>query len=715
MKKINLLILSCILSFSSVTADEGMWLPMLVERLNYVDMQKEGLQLTPEELYSINNSSLKDAIVRLGRGFCTGEMISDQGLMLTNHHCGFGAIQSLSTEDKNYLDDGFWAMDRKDEKPAGFPVSFLKRMEDISNQINTELNESMSENERTEKINELSTTIKEIAIGETSLTAEVKSFFNGNEFYLFLYQTFDDVRLVGAPPESIGKFGGDTDNWMWPRHTGDFSLFRVYANNNNEPAPYSEDNIPYKPDHHLPVSLNGVSQGDFTMVFGYPGSTNRYLTSPGIKYELETRQPTYVKLRRLVLDIYEDEMGKDSGVRLKYASKHAGISNYWKYFKGQSEGLKRLKVYERKKSTEDDLEKWISNDAKRQKEYNGVLDGFETGYTNLTDINKIRLYLNEAIFRIEAINYAYNFTGLKRALVEENQEAIKKEQDNLLKSLDGDFKNYDKTIDQRIFTAMIRAYSLDIPKKDQADGFKKLVAKYGNDFEKMATSVYAKTVFSDKEKARKMIEAPSVKKLEKDPIYAILKSVFNHYLENVKPKIEKETESLTRSERLFVKGLREMNSDIVYAPDANSTMRVSYGQVENYFPKDAVTFNNITTANGILQKEDPNNIEFIVPAKLKELIRKKDYGQYADANGELIVNFITNNDITGGNSGSPIINGKGELIGTAFDGNWESMSGDIAFETTLQRTIGVDIRYVLFIIDKFAGASHLVEEMTLVK
>ena len=340
MRKISIFILSCILSFSSVIADEGMWLPMLVERLNYVDMQKEGLQLTPEELYSINNSSLKDAIVRLGRGFCTGEMISDQGLMLTNHHCGFDAIQSLSSENKNYLDDGFWAMERKDEIPAGFSVSFLKKMEDVSDQINAELNESMSENERTEKINELSNSIKEIAIGESSLNAEVKSFFNGNEFYLFLYQTFDDVRLVGAPPESIGKFGGDTDNWMWPRHTGDFSMFRIYANKKNEPASFSKDNIPYKPDHHLPISLNGVDQGDFAMFFGYPGSTNRYLTSPGIKYELETRQPTYVKLRRQVLDIYEDEMSKNPGVRLKYASKHANISNYWKYFKGQSEGLK---------------------------------------------------------------------------------------------------------------------------------------------------------------------------------------------------------------------------------------------------------------------------------------------------------------------------------------------------------------------------------------
>ena len=333
----------------------------------------------------------------------------------------------------------------------------------------------------------------------------------------------------------------------------------------------------------------------------------------------------------------------------------------------------------------------------------------------MTEVNKIRLYLNEAIFRIEAINYAYNFKGLKMALEEDDKEAIKKEQDELLKSLDDDFKDYDKTIDQRIFAAMIKAYSNDIPKNKQANEFKKLVGKYGNDFDKMASSVYAKTIFAEKEKVKKMIESPNVKALEKDPIYAILKSVLNHYLDNVKPKIEMETESLTRSERLFIKGLREKNKDKVYAPDANSTMRVSYGKVENYFPREAVTYNHIATAKGIMEKENPNDLEFIVPPKLQRLINNKDYGQYADDNGELIVNFITNNDITGGNSGSPIINGKGQLIGTAFDGNWESMSGDIAFETKLQRTIGVDIRYVLLIIDKFAGASHLVEEMTLVK
>ncbi|MDP4680622.1 MAG: S46 family peptidase, partial [Cyclobacteriaceae bacterium] len=519
MKRLLLVTISCLFLSSSLKADEGMWLPMLVERLNYVDMQKEGLQLTAEELYSINSSSLKDAIVRLGPGFCTGEMISDQGLMLTNHHCGYDAIQSLSSEKDNYLDNGFWAMNKQEEKQAGFSVSFLLRMEDVSSQICAELNEDMSPEERTKKIHELSDEIQKNAVGETSNTAEVKIFYNGNEFYLFVYENFEDVRLVGAPPESIGKFGGDTDNWMWPRHTGDFSIFRIYANEKNEPAPYSENNVPYKPRHYLPISLKGVGQGDFSMVYGYPGSTNRYLSSAGIKYELDIRQPTYVKLRRIALDIYEEEMKKNDGIRLKYSSKHAGISNYWKYFKGQSEGLKRLEVYERKKASELVMADWIRMDQERNKTYDSVLDGFDEGYANLNEVKKIGLYINEAIFRIEAISYAYNFTGFKRALVENNNENLEKEREDLLKNLDENFKDYDKVIDQKIFAAMIEAYSKDIPIKDQASEFKKIVANYRNDFDKMAASVYSKTLFADKEKIRSMINSPNLKKIEKDPIY----------------------------------------------------------------------------------------------------------------------------------------------------------------------------------------------------
>jgi len=716
MKKIVLLIASFMLAFAPVRADEGMWLPMFVKRLNYADMQKQGLKLTAEEIYSVNNSSLKDAIVRLGRGFCTGEMISDQGLMLTNHHCGFGVIQQHSTEEHNYLDDGFWAMKKEDELPAGFSVSFLVNMKDVTEAISSELNEEMSLDERRKTIKMISDSLEKQEKGDSDYDVVVKSFFNGNQFFLFVYETYQDVRLVGAPPSSVGKYGGDTDNWMWPRHTGDFTLFRVYADKDNKPAAYSEDNVPYKPKHHLPVSLKGVNQGDFSMIFGYPGSTDRFLTSAGITYELETRQPSYVKLRRKVLDIYEDEMAKDEGTRIAYASKHASISNYWKYFKGQSAGLKRLKVYDKKKAQEDAFQKWVDEDDSRKELYAGVLEGFDKGYSELKDVNRLRIYLNEAIFRIEAIAYSRRFSKLKGLMEadDKDQEAIDKEVEKLKNGHDH-YKDYSKAIDQRVFAAMMEVYHKDIPSESQPAKVKEMINSYKGDYNKMAADVFAKTIFADKEATANFLKAPKAKTIDKDPIYTIMNEVLNHYYEEVRPTIGEKEDMLARSERLFVKGWLEMNKDKSIAPDANSTMRVTYGKVGDYVPRDAVKYSHITTANGILEKEDPNNHEFVVPEKLKSLIEAKDYGQYADENGELIVNFITNNDITGGNSGSPMINGNGELIGTAFDGNWEAMSGDIAFETELQRTIGVDIRYTLFIIDKYAGAKHLIDEMTIVK
>jgi hypothetical protein len=736
MKKISILIAGFLLAFAPVKADEGMWLPMFVKRLNYVDMQKQGLQLTPEEIYSVNNSSLKDAIVRLGRGFCTGEIISDQGLMLTNHHCGFGVIQENSTEEHNYLDDGFWAMKKEDELPAGFSVSFLVRMEDVSKSVNALLDEDMSLEDRAKAIKQISDSLEAAAVGESDYTANVKSFYNGNEFYLFVYETFQDVRLVGAPPSSVGKYGGDTDNWMWPRHTGDFTMFRVYADKDNKPAEYSKDNKPYTPKHSLPISLKGVEPGDFSMIFGYPGSTDRYLTSEGINYELEVRQPASVKLRRQVLDAYQEGMDMSEKTRIQYASKFAGVANYWKYFIGQQAGLKRLKVYDKKKGQEDALVAWIEKDEDRKKLYAGVIDGFKTGYDNMKEANRVRVYLNEAIFRTEAIAYSFQFSGLKSSYdaldekpakddertkeqmaeeTEKTAEQIEKTITRLKGGIDGHFKDYDMAIDRDVFAAMMKDYSNDIPKENQPESFKKMIGKFKGDFNKMASSMYAKSIFGNKAKVEAFLEKPSAKVLAKDPIYMVQSSIIGHFRSDILPIIRKENEGLQRSERLFVKGLREMNSDKVYAPDANSTMRFTYGQVGGYEPKDGATYSHITTAQGILEKEDPTNPEFVVPAKLKKLIQDKDYGQYADKSGELVINFIANNDITGGNSGSPMINGNGELIGTAFDGNWEAMSGDIAFETEFQRTIGVDIRYTLFIIDKYAGAGHLIDEMKLVK
>ena len=715
MKRISLILVAVLLASIPVKADEGMWLPMFIKRLNYVDMQKQGLKLTAEEIYSVNESSLKDAIVRMGRGFCTGEMISDQGLLLTNHHCGFSVIQQYSSEENNYLDDGFWAMDKSEELPAGFSVSFLKRMEDVSNEINPFLNEEMSYEERMMKIKQISDSLQSAAVEGTQYEAEVKSFYNGNEFYMFIYEIFPDVRWVGSPPTSIGKFGGDTDNWMWPRHTGDFTLFRVYANKDNEPAPYSEENVPYKPAHHLPISLKGINEGDFAMIFGYPGGTDRFLTSPGVSYELETRQPAYVKLRRQVLDIYEDEMRQDEGVRIKYASKHASISNYWKYFKGQSAGLKRLNVYEKKKAIEDSLADWINQTDNRKERYSSVLEGLQTGYSQKADLALVTIYLNEAVFRTEAVAYSFQFSELKRALEAENDTLVNQTVEQLKAGLDEHYKDYVKSIDKQVFAAMMKAYSEDIPKEYQPEEFKKIVAKFKGDFNKMADQYFAKTSFADKQSTLDLLNKPKAKSIDKDPLYNIMKILYNDYLKNIRPQLAEISKSMSKSERLFVKALREMNPEQVYAPDANSTMRVTYGKVLGYDPYDGAHYYHYTTAEGILEKEDNTDPEFVVPEKLNDLIVDKDFSIFANEKGELPVNFITNNDITGGNSGSPIINGNGELIGSAFDGNWEAMSGDIAFEHDLQRCIGVDIRYVLFIIEKYANASHLIKEMTLVR
>ena len=691
------------------SADEGMWLPMF---LNYEDMQKKGLKLTPEQIYDINNSSLKDAIVRLGRGFCTGEMISSQGLMLTNHHCGYSVVQQKSTEKNNYLKDGFWAMKKSDELPAGFSVSFLNRMEDVTKKINAELNSDMTESERYAKISEVKSGLEKEASEDGKYEVQIKSFYKGNEFYMFIYETFNDVRLVGAPPSSIGKFGGDTDNWMWPRHTGDFTMFRVYADKDNNPADYSEDNIPYTPKHHLPISLNGVEKGDYAMIFGYPGSTDRYLTSYGVKLAIEKDQPARVKLRRKKLDLYEEGQNKSEKVKIQYAAKHAQVSNYWKYFIGQTKGLKRLKVYEKKKAQEDAFMAWVNKNTKRKEKYGNVMNLYAEGYKELDNLQLAQTYIGEAFFGIEILRFSYGFVSLSSVLgTEKEKEAVA----GLKPRIESHFKDYNEEIDKNVFAAMIKAYSEDLPKDQQAQYIKDLVKKYKNDYAKLAEMVFKKSVFSTQEKLNAFLEKPSAKKLEKDPAMKIFSEGLNYYRATLGPKFQAIDDKLSTAARLYVAGLREMNPDKAYFPDANSTMRVTYGTVGDYYPADAMHYDYFTTMDGIMEKEDPSNPEFIVEPKLKELYKKKDYGQYADKNGDMTVCFISNNDITGGNSGSPVINAKGELIGTAFDGNWEAMSGDIAFEDELQRTISVDIRYTLFIIDKFAGAGHLVEEMTIVK
>lgn len=704
-------------------AGEGMWLPMLIKKMNYQDMQKQGLKLTCEEIYDINNSSIKDAVVGLGQpqwqaqfNFCTGEIISSKGLFLTNHHCGLSAIQSLSTTEKNFVDDGYWAMSPEEEIKAGFSVSILQSMDDVTSIVLEGIDYSTSEEERGKLVHARMDSLKKAAEKNDSLiTAVVKDFFNGNEYYIFHYKVFNDVRFVGAPPASIGKYGGDTDNWMWPRHTGDFSIFRIYADKNNNPADYSEDNVPYTPKHYLPISLKGVEKGDYAMIFGFPGSTDRFLTSYGVKLATDVDQPARVKIRRKKLDLYEEGMERDEATRLKYTAKRAQVSNYWKYFIGQTAGLKALKVYEKKKAQEDAFELWASKNDDMGV-FANVISDYKSGYAEMSKYQLAGTYLSEAMYGVEILRYSRSFASLEKALSEEevDNSKISSITASLSVAAKDYFKDYDAGIDQKVLAAMVELYHEDLSESQQPTYLIDLVDKSKHDFNKLAANVFKKSIFVSEERVNEFLANPSLKKLQSDPAFVLISAVRNKYNEEVVPLMTPASEKIDIAGRLYIDGLRKQHSEKIYYPDANSTMRITYGQVQDYYPKDAVYYNYITTLTGVMEKEDPSNPEFIVPERLKELYEKKDYGRYGK-DGKLVVNFISSNDITGGNSGSPVINGNGELIGTAFDGNWEAMSGDIAFEPELQRTISQDIRYTLFIIDKYAGAGYLLKEMTIVE
>ncbi len=722
MKKIAILLLSVFtLSNIQVRADEGMWLPLLIKRLNHVDMQKHGLQLTAEEIYSVNHSSIKDAIVALGGGFCTGEIISSQGLMLTNHHCGYDAIQKFSTPENDILVNGFWAKTKADEKPADFGVWFLERMDDVTARVLAGVTDNMSENERAALVEKNKQKILKEE-GE-DFTIKIKSFFHGNEFYMFKYNVFNDVRLVGNPPESVGKFGGDTDNWMWPRHTGDFSMFRIYAGKDNKPADYSADNVPYSPKHHLPISLKGVKENDFAMILGYPGSTDRFLTSYGVQEAVSLEQPARVKIRRMKLDIMEEGMNADPAVRLQYASKHAGVANYWKYYLGQSTQLVNNNVYEKKKTIEDKFYAWARKDKDRAAKYGNALALIEDYYKGGKDLVLPSVYFEEAIYQGPEI-FGFMFANfgmtspMSSAMTSDDETKLTEAKKSVLKDLDATFKDYNAAIDQKLLGEMLTMYYNDVDKEYHPAVLTEIHDKYKGDFHKFAAKYFKKSGFTSKEKVVAYMAKFKTKKFKKDLVYRLSTEFIQMYVQKIMMPAQMHISKYDQGMRLFVDGLRKMNPGKTYASDANSTMRLTYGNVLPYSGKDAINYDFKTTLRGVMEKEvitTNKTHEFYVEKRLKELYKNKDYGQYANEDGTMPCGFLTNNDITGGNSGSPVINGKGELIGTAFDGNWEAMSGDIYFEPNLQRTISVDIRYTLFIIDKFAGAKHIVDEMTLVK
>ncbi len=711
-KTILSLMLGIFVLTPALHADEGMWMLMFLDK-NAKDMQKKGAKLSAKDIYDINNASLKDAIIQFGRG-CTGEIISKEGLVLTNHHCGYGQIQAHSTVEHDYLTNGFWAYSKAEELPnPGLTAKFLVRMEDVTARISKELNKNMTESDRKKKIEEVSKTIKEEAIKGTNYTADVATMFDGNEFYLFIYEIYEDVRLVGAPPSSIGKFGADSDNWMWPRQTGDFSLFRIYMSPDGKPAKYSKDNVPFKPKKYLSVSTSGIKENDFVMIMGYPGTTDRFLTSYGVEMALDIKNPSIVKAREAKLGVMRKHMDADAAVRIQYASKYAQTANYWKYFIGQSKGLRNLDVYGKKKDLENSFGTWVNADPARQAEYGTALKDIQEAYSKIGKTEYFRWYFMECIARgPEILSTARQFTSLAAEL-KKGGDKTNSIIESLKTSLDATFKDYDMSLDQDMLATCMDVFFRNVPMQYQPEAFMDMSFKNSYDFKKIASDVFSKSIFGDQKKIDAFLKNPTADAIEKDPAFELQKIFFDKYFA-INTGLQDANDQLARGNRVFVKGIREMEKSKFFAPNANSTMRLTYGSVLNYRPSDGVLYENYTTLKGVMEKEDSTNWEFVVPAKLKELYKNKDFGPYG-VNGVMPVNFIANTDITGGNSGSPMLNAKGHLIGCAFDGNWEAMSGDIAFEPDLQRTIGVDIRYVLFIIDKYAGAKNIINELTLVK
>lgn len=709
-----LLILASSLGFKA-RADEGMWLLPLLEKLNMGKMTELGLKLSAEDIYSINKVCLKDAIVIFGGG-CTGEIVSSQGLILTNHHCGYGSIQAHSSVDHDYLRDGFWAKTKEEElSNPNLSVTFLVRIEDVTNQVLANVKQGMSETDRTAAITEARQSIEKKATEGNNYRAQVGSFYGGNYFYLLVYERYNDVRLVGAPPSSIGKFGSDTDNWEWPRHTVDFSVFRVYTAPDGKPASYSKENIPLKPKRYLSVSLKDLNKGDFAMILGYPGRTNRYMTSYEVNEQLQIVHPDRIKIRGIKQDIWMKDMQADQKINIQYSAKYFGSSNYWKYSIGQKRGLENLNVKAKKEELENQFNKWVVETPERKAKYGDALNMIKTAIEGRAESYNALQYLNECMQGCELFGLYRNSTGLITALKAKDNQKVS-ELVAQLKSNSSDFyKDYNASTDNKSMKAMLTLYRKDVPAKFHPDFFVNVVdKKFKGNIDKFVDDLFAKSIFSSETKVNAFLNKPVLKTLENDPVILTTASIYKMGGELSKGNSQFDA-SLTTGKRLWIAALMEMVPEKTLYPDANSTMRLSYGTVQDYDPRDAVTYKYFTTMKGVVEKYKPGDYEFDLPKRLLELYNKKEYGRYASPKGYMPVCFLTTNDITGGNSGSPVMNANGELIGLAFDGNWESMSGDIAYEPELQRTIVVDIRCVLWVMDIYAGAKNLVDEMTIVQ
>ena len=703
------------------SADEGMWLLSLIGK-NYADMQKAGFKLTAEDIYSINQNCIKDAIVGLGNEgspfwhFCTGEIISDQGLMSTNHHCGYGKLQEHSTVGHDYLRDGFWAYSKDQELPnPGLTASILVRMEDVTDQVKAALSDDMSESERARAIKEVSDRIAKKAVEGTIYDAQVKPMFNGNQFFLFVHVIYKDVRLVGAPPSSMGKFGGDTDNWSWPRHTCDFSMFRIYTGPDGNPAEYSDANIPLKPKHHLPVSNRELKDGDFAMVMGFPGTTDHFLTSYGLEETMNITNKLRYEIRTVKINILREEMAASQETKIKYASKYASCSNYWKYSNEQNKALKNLNTMGVKKDIERTYNAWAQG---KDPKYAEALPLIKKGYAARAPYMSAISYLSEGLLQGPELLLQGFRVGRTLEVYSDPKFADKKDMINESINTDAEefYKDYNEATEKRLMAALMEYVYRNMEMQFMPQFLVDADKKYKGNFEKYVDDMFAKSVFANKEAFSKFMQKPDMKKLAKDPVYLAGKGAYEKYME-VRSMIPKETsDGLQRGIRNFTDGILQINKNTkLMSPDANSTIRLTYGNVKAYEPRDAVAYSYYTTLKGVIEKEDPTNSEFIVPERPKNLYNAKDFGPYANSKGELVTCFVTNNDITGGNSGSPVMDAEGNLIGLAFDGNSEAMSGDIDFEENLQRCICLDSRYFLWVIDKYAGAKNLIDEMTIVK
>lgn len=719
--KRNLLILiflSHVLFLPSLRADEGMWIPILIEKYNIRIMQEKGFRLSAEDIYSVNKACMKDAIVRFGGG-CTGELISEEGLLITNHHCGRGQIQEHSSLEHDYITNGFWAMSRSEELPnPRLSVTFLRYMEDVTGKVLDGVNEDMEAAKREEIIAKNIAEVRKNAIKGNGYNAIVTPFYMGNQYFLILNETFNDVRLVGAPPSAIGNFGGETDNWVWPRHTGDFSLFRIYADKNNKPAGYSTGNVPYKPLYYFPISLKGVKEGDFTMVFGYPGTTSEYAPS----YYIEMMK-NYVNPRRIAIwtkriEIMEAAMASDPLIRIQYYTKKAGIANGWKRSIGEIQGLDKMNVIEKKEEYEARFKKWVSEDNSRIAKYGNILPSYKELYTSLKDYYFVNSYTNDVFNGAEVIGQARGIKTLADLFEQDGKESdIQAAKERLITGAKNFYKNYNSQTDKELFVLVMKMYGENMDQKWLIPEYIKLKATCKGDFQSFADKVWEKSVFTNEARYISFVNGftmSSVTKLKKDPFYLLGLDAIDFIAGNVRNELMRLNSEVQNLNRRYMAALMEFDKERVFYPDANSTLRVAYGQVKGYRSRDAVYFTHYTTLHGIMEKDNPGIYDYDVPDRLKELYKNRDFGRYTQ-DGEIPVCFIADNHTTGGNSGSPVINAEGHLIGINFDRAWEGVASDMAFNPEQSRNISLDIRYALFLIDKFAGAGYLLNEMKIIE